>query len=87
MRKEPYPKADFNVEKAILCIRINFSSFLKNKNKCQREYKDNQLFSIQKQQSLRKEPNEYSEDKMLNRPDEEMEKGLSFSEPDNKEDV
>ena len=28
-----------------------------------------------------------SEDKMLNNSDEEMQKGLSFSEPDNKEDV
>jgi len=24
LRKEPYPKADFNVEKAILCILIKF---------------------------------------------------------------
>ena len=32
-----------------------YSSFLKNKVQCQHEYRYNQIFSIQNQQSLRKE--------------------------------
>ena len=48
-----YSKADFNVEISYFVPSYKICS--SSKNQCQCEFKENQLFSIQKKQTLRKE--------------------------------